>query len=91
VEANAGAALIQLLRADEDEVVQTIATAVFANLLLEFSPMRKVLIDAGCIERLRRLALEGENQALHQNALWAIKNGEFLLSLLSNPYDFRFI
>lgn len=51
------------------------ATAVFANLLLEFSPMRKGLIEAGCIPRLCRLALDGDNEGLKQNALWAIKNG----------------
>lgn len=75
VEAHAEDSLIQLLRADEDVEVQTTATAVFANLLLEFSPMRKVLVDAGCIPRLCRLAIEGESLRLKQNALWAIKNG----------------
>ncbi|GAA5989274.1 hypothetical protein JCM5350_005056 [Sporobolomyces pararoseus] len=77
VEAHAEGSLIQLLRSDEDEEVQTTATAVFSNLLLEFSPMRKVLIDAGCIPRLCRLALEGDNLTLKQNALWAIKNATY--------------
>ncbi|GAA5964482.1 hypothetical protein JCM3765_006298 [Sporobolomyces pararoseus] len=77
VEAHAEGSLIQLLRSDEDEEVQTTATAVFSNLLLEFSPMRKVLIDAGCIPRLCRLALDGDNLTLKQNALWAIKNATY--------------
>ncbi|GAA5846411.1 hypothetical protein JCM3766R1_001187 [Sporobolomyces carnicolor] len=77
VEAHAEDSLIQLLRADEDVEVQTTATAVFANLLLEFSPMRKVLVDAGCIPRLCRLAIEGESLRLKQNALWAIKNAVY--------------
>ncbi|GAA6009886.1 hypothetical protein JCM11491_000852 [Sporobolomyces phaffii] len=77
VEAHAESALIQLLRADEDAGVQTTATAVFANLLLEFSPMRKILIDAGCIPRLCCLALNGQQSDLQLNALWAIKNAVY--------------
>ncbi|GAA5879254.1 hypothetical protein JCM16303_003138 [Sporobolomyces ruberrimus] len=77
VEGNAEGPLIQLLANDEDEQVQQMATAVFANLLLEFSPMRKGLIEAGCIPRLCRLALDGDNEGLKQNALWAIKNAVY--------------
>jgi hypothetical protein len=83
VEAHAEGSLIQLLRVGEDVKVQTTATAVFANLLLEFSPMRKILIDAGCIPRLCRLALDDENPELQLNSLWSVKNGK--LSFVVEP------
>ncbi|GAA5936897.1 uncharacterized protein JCM15063_000094 [Sporobolomyces koalae] len=77
VEAHAEDALIQLLRSDEDPAVQKTATSVYANLLLEFSPMRQVLIEAGCIPRLCCLANTSEDDGLRMSALWAIKNATY--------------
>ncbi|GAA5824393.1 hypothetical protein JCM5353_005021 [Sporobolomyces roseus] len=77
VEIRAEGPLIQLLREDESVQVQTIAAGIFANLLLDFSPMRKVLIEAGCIPRMCRLALHGSDEGLRRSALSAIKNATY--------------
>ncbi|BGP05506.1 Armadillo repeat-containing protein 8 [Rhodotorula toruloides] len=77
VESHAEGPLVALLREDENEVVKVTAMAAFANLLLDFSPMRSVLVDAGCVPRMCQLAVKSSNEALRLNAMWAIKNATY--------------
>lgn len=72
----AGKAIYELLREDEDMVVKITAAALVSNLVLEFSPMKDVLIGQGCMERICALAHSRE-LLLKVNALWALKNGAF--------------
>ncbi|GAA5918570.1 hypothetical protein JCM6882_002340 [Rhodosporidiobolus microsporus] len=77
VEARAEESLVRLLREEENEVVKVTASAAVANLLLEFSPMRTVLVEAGCIPRMCSLAIKSSNPTLRLNALWAIRNATY--------------
>ncbi|BGP37142.1 hypothetical protein JCM10450v2_001048 [Rhodotorula kratochvilovae] len=77
VEAHAEEQLVRLLREDENEVVKITAVAAVANLLLDFSPMRPVLVEAGCIPRMCQLITKSSNPALQLNAMWAIKNATY--------------
>ncbi|BGP22349.1 armadillo repeat containing protein [Rhodotorula toruloides] len=77
VESHAEGPLVALLREDENEVVKVTAMAVVANLLLDFSPMRSVLVDAGCVPRVCQLIVRSSNEALRLNAMWAIKNATY--------------
>ncbi|GAA6061710.1 hypothetical protein JCM10212_004942 [Sporobolomyces blumeae] len=77
VECHAEVCLVFLLREDENEVVKITAVALFANLLLEFSPMRNILCQAGCVPRISQLAVRGGSEALRLNALWAVKNAVY--------------
>ncbi|GJN87904.1 hypothetical protein Rhopal_000859-T1 [Rhodotorula paludigena] len=77
VECHAAGPLVSLLREDENEVVKITATAAIANLLLDFSPMRSVLVDAGCVPRMCQLVLKSSSPALRTNAMWAIKNATY--------------
>ncbi|GAA5984444.1 hypothetical protein JCM11641_000140 [Rhodosporidiobolus odoratus] len=77
VEAHAEEPLVRLLREDENEVVKITASAAVANLLLEFSPMRQALLDAGCLPRMCQLVVKASNPTLRLNAMWAIKNATF--------------
>ncbi|GAA5932098.1 hypothetical protein JCM3775_004239 [Rhodotorula graminis] len=77
VEAHAEEQLVRLLREDENEMVKITAAAAVANLLLDFSPMRPVLVDAGCIARMCQLVVKSTNPALQLNAMWALKNATY--------------
>ncbi|GAA6000760.1 hypothetical protein JCM10207_004643 [Rhodosporidiobolus poonsookiae] len=77
VESHAESPLVRLLREDENDVVKITASAAVANLLLEFSPMRTVLVEAGCIPRMCQLAIKSPNATLRLNAMWAIKNATY--------------
>lgn len=74
VDTGAARPLCELLREEEDTVVKTTAVAAVSNLVLEFSPMRQVLIDQGCVPRICAL-VKSEDHTLRVNALWALKNG----------------
>lgn len=77
VESEAHSLLVWLLREDENDVVKVTATAAAANLLLEFSPVRNALVEAGCIPRMCQLVIKSSNEALQLNAMWAIKNATY--------------
>ncbi|GAA5850936.1 hypothetical protein JCM8547_009136 [Rhodosporidiobolus lusitaniae] len=77
VEAHAEEQLVWLLREEENGVVKITASAAVANLLLEFSPMRNVLVEAGCIPRMCSLATKSANPTLRLNAMWALKNATY--------------
>ncbi|KAI5477426.1 Armadillo repeat containing protein [Pseudohyphozyma bogoriensis] len=73
VEMGAARPIYNLLRDGEDLLVQIMALTVVSNLVLEFSPMRQVLLSYGCVPRLCKLARHPDT-TLKINALWAIKN-----------------
>ncbi|GAA5878604.1 hypothetical protein JCM3774_004079 [Rhodotorula dairenensis] len=77
VESEAHSLLVWLLREEENDVVKVTATAAVANLLLEFSPVRNALVEAGCIPRMCQLIVKSSNEALRLNAMWAIKNATY--------------
>ncbi|KAF8540779.1 armadillo-type protein [Trichophaea hybrida] len=64
--------MFNLLRHENDDV-KTAATAAICNLVLDFSPMRKPISDAGALDVLCDL-VKCNNRPLRLNALWAIKH-----------------
>lgn len=64
--------LFQLLR-HHDVEVQVAAAASVCNLVMDFSPMRESLVDAGILKALCEHA-HSHNAALRLNALWALKH-----------------
>ncbi|KAH8117384.1 armadillo-type protein [Phellopilus nigrolimitatus] len=58
---------------DEDRRVTNIALAGLCNLLNDFSPLRKTLLERGMVTRISELSRSQED-ALRVSALWAIKN-----------------
>ncbi|KAM0749743.1 ARM repeat-containing protein [Meredithblackwellia eburnea MCA 4105] len=76
LEAGAAEPLFNLLRSEEDLVVQITAAAAVSNLVVEFSPMRESLLEQGCMQRLCELAHLGD-ETLRINALFAIKNAVY--------------
>jgi hypothetical protein len=64
--------MFSLLRHENDEV-KIAATAAVCNLVLDFSPMRKPISDAGALDVLCDLVKDG-NGPLRLNALWALKH-----------------
>ncbi|KAI5862321.1 ARM repeat-containing protein [Durotheca rogersii] len=64
--------LFELLRHHDIEV-QVAATAAVCNLVMDFSPMREPLVEAGILGILCEHA-HSHNPSLRLNALWALKN-----------------
>lgn len=67
-----GKTLLELLFT-ENRDIRRFSSAALCNLVLEFSPMRNVVLDAGGTSKLVRLLLS-EDEELRKNALWALKN-----------------
>ncbi|PWZ00575.1 ARM repeat-containing protein [Testicularia cyperi] len=62
VDAGVAPKLVAMLKsADEEEAVKVEAAAAICNLVLEFSPMKKLVQDLGGIERLVQLAHYGDS------------------------------
>ncbi|CAH1764496.1 13336_t:CDS:10 [Entrophospora sp. SA101] len=72
VDAGIATPLFKLL-SDESTDVQTTACATLCNIVLEFSPMKKIVLEQGAIEKLVELAHSPDN-TLRLNAVWALKN-----------------
>ncbi|OLL24510.1 hypothetical protein NEOLI_002372 [Neolecta irregularis DAH-3] len=72
VDAGIAGPLFKLLN-DSDESVQVQATAAVCNMVLEFSPMKKIIMDQGILPVLGKHALS-MNPELRTNACWAIKH-----------------
>lgn len=64
--------MFSLLRHGNDGV-KIAATAAVCNLVLDFSPMRKPIAEAGALDVLCELA-KGNNRLLRLEALWSIKH-----------------
>ena len=61
------------LAKDEDVRVRTQACAGLCNLLLDFSPVKRSLLDSGLVSMLVQYAGD-PNPELRLNATWALKN-----------------
>ncbi|MCJ1321491.1 hypothetical protein MMC15_006836 [Xylographa vitiligo] len=72
VDAGLAVPLYTLLKNGDIEV-QVAATAVVCNLVLEFSPMREAIIEAGILEVLCEHA-HSLNAKLRLNSVWALKH-----------------
>jgi hypothetical protein len=64
--------LINLMESKEPSL-QTAACAVLCNLVLEFSPMRKLIIEKNVLSILLDM-VNSVDQNIRVNALWALKN-----------------
>ncbi|KAL1745062.1 armadillo-type protein [Schizophyllum fasciatum] len=60
-------------RGEEDRRVRGAALRAVCNLLVEFSPLRKVFLERGLLARLMACLTSGD-AALRLGALWAVKN-----------------
>lgn len=67
---------------DESTVVQNSALATLCNIVLDFSSMKKHIIDNGGVNKLISL-VDSTNQQLRLNAVWALKN----LLFQAEPHD----
>jgi hypothetical protein len=58
---------------DESPVVQAAACGSLCNLILDFSPMKKTVIEDGGLANFVQFT-HSENAALKLNAIWSLKN-----------------
>ncbi len=65
--------LVKLLK-DVNLAVQIAASATLCNIILDFSPMKSIIIDNGGLELLVQLVVSSADDSLRLNALWALKN-----------------
>lgn len=72
MDAGLAAPLFQLLK-HQDVEIQIAATAVVCNLVLDFSPMREAILEAGILKVLCSHAHSMNAKLLH-NSLWALKH-----------------
>ncbi|KAI8892511.1 armadillo-type protein [Globomyces pollinis-pini] len=58
---------------DPDLEVQTVASATLCNIVLDFSPMKKIIIERQGVKQLVAL-IKSPHSELRLNAAWALKN-----------------
>jgi hypothetical protein len=81
MDANIAEPLFKLLY-DPDLNIQTTVSATLCNIILDFSPMKQVVIEKGAVSRLVEL-VHSQNQTLRLNGIWALKNMLFQSELLT--------
>lgn len=72
IDAGIATPLFNLL-SDESIHVQIMASATFCNIVLDFSPMKKTVVENGGIEKLVGL-VNSSDQNLRLNSVWGLKN-----------------
>eukprot|EP01135_Chromosphaera_perkinsii_P005385 Nk52_evm66s343 gene=Nk52_evmTU66s343 len=72
VDAGAALPLFQLL-SDSSVRVQAAASATLCNIVLDFSPMKKTVMEQGAVSKLVTLA-QSMDYTLRLNSVWALKN-----------------
>jgi hypothetical protein len=73
VDANITPILLRLLD-DPLLLVRECATAAICNIVLDFSPLKRIVIEGGGVDKLVAMVNSGGSESLVVNALWAIKN-----------------
>ncbi|XP_022109412.1 armadillo repeat-containing protein 8-like [Acanthaster planci] len=68
--------LMKLLRLGHPDELMTIASSTLCNLLLEFSPSKEPIVEAGAVELLCKLTAS-QNTALRLNGIWGLMNMAF--------------
>ncbi|KAJ3378983.1 Armadillo repeat-containing protein 8 [Entophlyctis sp. JEL0112] len=61
------------LLSDSNVLIQTNACATLSNIVLDFSPMKKSVIENGGVEKIVQL-LKSDDSEVKLNAVWALKN-----------------
>lgn len=72
VDAGIAEPLFKLL-SDESINVQITAAATLCNIVLDFSPMKKTVLEKGAVEKLCAM-VRSMDISLRLNSLWALKN-----------------
>ncbi|XP_004345485.1 hypothetical protein CAOG_05895 [Capsaspora owczarzaki ATCC 30864] len=72
VDAGVAKPLLKLL-SDPSTVVQTAASATICNIVLDFSPMKKMVLESGGVAKLVELSFKDDHD-LRLNCVWALKN-----------------
>lgn len=72
VDAGAAKPLFKLL-SDSSVSVQIAASATICNIVLDFSPMKKIVLEQGAVPQLVSLTLSQDHE-LKLNSIWALKN-----------------
>lgn len=72
IDAGVAQPLIKLL-SDESTAVQTTASAILCNIVLDFSPMKQTVLANGGVDKLASLVSSMDSN-LRLNAAWALKN-----------------
>ncbi|KAG6334987.1 hypothetical protein ID866_4101 [Astraeus odoratus] len=73
-DSGAGMAIYGIFKKEDEDVrVTAIALSTVCNLVNEFSPLRRVMLEDGLLPRLMQL-LSMDNQEIRVGVLWAIKN-----------------
>lgn len=67
-----GSRLVCLLNDESVEIVQ-LSSAALCNVVVEFSPIRKTVLDNGAIHRIVEL-LHGKDPIIRKNSVWVLKN-----------------
>lgn len=73
VDAGVALPLVRLLN-DSSSQVQTTACATICNIVLDFSPMKKIVLENDGVEKLIELTNGSHDANLRLNAVWALKN-----------------
>lgn len=72
IDAQVALPIFTLLRHENDDV-KNAAAATVCNLVLDFSPMRKPIAEAGALDVLCEL-VKCDNEQIRLNAMWALKH-----------------
>ncbi|KAG9036459.1 hypothetical protein FRB95_008757 [Tulasnella sp. JGI-2019a] len=73
IDSGLGMKLWQMLKTEKDRRVQVVLLMCMSNLVLDFCPLREILLEKGVIQRMVELIDNGD-EGVTRNAVWAIRN-----------------